>query len=93
MIQMNRLQIHRLCHWNISIVFMKTLTSPINAGSSIGAGSMKKAIMGTNMPLEKMPFWGFFMPHALRAVIDFGHCFGFRASDFEFLTKKKQGFV
>jgi hypothetical protein len=38
------------------IVFMKTLASPINAGSSIGEGSMKKAIMGTVVPLEKMPF-------------------------------------
>jgi hypothetical protein len=38
------------------IVFMKTLTSPINAGSSIGEGSMKKAITGTDVPLEEMPF-------------------------------------
>jgi hypothetical protein len=38
------------------IVFMKILASPINAGSSIGEGSMKKAIIGTDVPLEKMPF-------------------------------------
>jgi hypothetical protein len=35
---------------------MKTLAFPINAGSSIGEGSMKKAIMGTAVHLEKMPF-------------------------------------
>jgi hypothetical protein len=38
------------------IVFMKTLASPINAGFSIGEGSMKKAIVGTAVPLEKMSF-------------------------------------
>jgi hypothetical protein len=37
-------------------VFMKTLASPINAGSSIGEGSMKKAIKGTAVPLDIMPF-------------------------------------
>jgi hypothetical protein len=37
-------------------VFMKTLTSPTNAGSSIGEGSMKKAMIGPAVPLEKMPF-------------------------------------
>jgi hypothetical protein len=35
---------------------MKTLASPINAGSSIGEESMKRAITGTDVPLEKMPF-------------------------------------
>jgi hypothetical protein len=35
---------------------MKILVSPINAGSSIGEGSMKKAIVGTAIPLGKMPF-------------------------------------
>jgi hypothetical protein len=34
---------------------MKTLASPLNAGSLIGEGSIKKAIMGTDVPLEKMP--------------------------------------
>jgi hypothetical protein len=33
---------------SLIIVFMKTL--------AIGEGSMKKAIMGTAVPLEKMPF-------------------------------------
>jgi hypothetical protein len=37
-------------------VFMKNLASPINVGFSIGEGSMKKAIMGTAVPLGKMPF-------------------------------------
>jgi hypothetical protein len=55
----------------VIIVFMKTLASPVNTGSSIREGSMKKAIIGTAVPLEKMPFEGFFMPHAMHAVIDF----------------------
>ena len=46
---------------------MKTLASPANygiyvpqiAGSSIGEGSMKKATIGTIVPLEKCPFRAF----------------------------------
>ena len=34
------------------------------------AGSPKEGNKGTIMPL-KMPFEGFFMPYAMRAVIDF----------------------
>jgi len=38
---------------------------------AFGEESMDKATMVTAMPLEKMPFEGFYMPQVMRAVFDF----------------------